>query len=147
MRRYARTRRKNAHPEHDAQVALFAWAKLNEVKYPELALLFAVPNGMRTSMRTAIKAKAEGLKAGVPDVWLPVGAAGKFPNDYDPDAPFFASGLVIEMKAPKGKTSILQRRWLEELHKQGYITTVCYSAAEATLAICDYLNIPKEKSL
>lgn len=125
-----RTRRRNAHPEHDAQVALFQWARLMEPKHPELALLFAVPNGMRTSIRTAVKAKAEGLKRGVPDVWLPV--------------PQFRwieyHGLVIEMKAPKGTTSPEQKRWMAALREYGWRCEVCYSTQEAIDVILDYLG-------
>jgi hypothetical protein len=141
MKKPRTIRRKNAHPEHDSQVALFQWAKLMEPRYPELALMFAVPNGMRTSMRTAIKAKAEGLKAGVPDVWLPVPNRAPFKDGYL----YLYTGLVIEMKAPKGRASDAQHWWLEELTDQGWRCEVCYSATEAIAAVCEYLNIPQEE--
>jgi hypothetical protein len=118
------------HPEHDAQVALFKWRELRAPKHPALGLLFACPNGMRTSMRTAVKAKAEGLRRGVPDVWLPVPTPNR---EY--------VGVVIEMKAPKGRTSPEQRAWMEMLTEHGWRCAVCYSAAEAIAVLCDYLGI------
>lgn len=54
--------------EHDAQVAIFTWARMSETRLPALQLLFAVPNGARVSIGHARKLKAEGLKAGVPDI-------------------------------------------------------------------------------
>ena len=40
--------------EHDEQVALFEWAALREAEIPELALLFAIPNGgLRNKERSA----------------------------------------------------------------------------------------------
>jgi hypothetical protein len=129
-------RRRNAHPEHDAQVALFQWAKLMEPKHPELALLFSVPNGMRTSIRTAVKAKAEGLKRGVPDVWLPVKSYYLRP-DWDDEC---YRGLTIEMKAPKGTTSPEQKRWMAALRDYGWRCEVCYSTQEAIDVILNYLG-------
>ena len=62
--------------EHDEQVALLKFCNLNQVKYPELALLYAIPNGGNRNIVTATKLKAEGVKAGVPDLCLPVPRGG-----------------------------------------------------------------------
>ena len=123
--------RKNAHPEHDAQCLVVEWARLNEGKWPELKLLFAVPNGARVAMRTAVKLKREGMKAGVPDLWLPMRSSGLLGDK---------SGLVIEMKAPKGRLSKEQDDWLFSLEMQGWTTAVCYSAEEAIAALTEYLK-------
>ena len=56
--------------EHTEQVAVINWAKLNEGKYPQLRNLFAIPNGGHRHIGTAKKLKAEGVKAGVPDLCL-----------------------------------------------------------------------------
>ena len=58
--------------EHEEQVKVFTWARWAEAARPELALLFAVPNGGRRDKVTAGRLKAEGVKAGVLDIWLPV---------------------------------------------------------------------------
>ena len=90
--------------EHDEQVALFQWAELNEGAMPELALLFAVPNGGYRPMTTAAQLKAEGVKAGVPDVCLPV-ARGRF------------HGLWLELKRAdhSNHATQLQEEWIERL--------------------------------
>ena len=66
--------------EHREQVKLFAWAEWERIDRPELGLLFAVPNGGRRDAVTGARLKAEGVKAGVPDVWLPV--ARRVPWEY-----------------------------------------------------------------
>ena len=71
--------------EHDEQSAIFEWAALMQGAYPELGLLFAIPNGGKRDKATAGKLKAEGVKAGVPDMCLPV-SNGKY------------HGLFIELK-------------------------------------------------
>ena len=79
--------RKLPHPtEHQEQCAVVQWAALQHGRYPELALLYAIPNAGAGAQRgQAGKMKAEGVKPGVPDLCLPV-RRGK------------CSGLYIEMK-------------------------------------------------
>lgn len=92
-----------------------------ERKYPELALMFHIPNEGKRSWMTGGRMKAEGLKSGVPDIFLPV-PRGEF------------HGLFVEMKRTKGGTvSDCQKLWLHDLQKQGYCAAVCrgwYEAAE-----------------
>ena len=118
--------------EHDEQVALFQRIKLLANKYPELHLLFAIPNGGHRHLAVAKKLKAEGVKAGVPDLCLPV-PKGQF------------HGLWIEMKVKPNRTTQSQRKWLTALHEQGYKTKVCYGQDEAWDCIMEYLDIISEK--
>jgi len=113
--------------EHEEQVALFQWAEANEAQYAELALLFAVPNGGYRPMATAAQLKAEGVRAGVPDVCLPV-ARGRFHS------------LWIEMKRKPNTTSDAQRAWLDALRRYGHCAVVCWSANEAINSIISYLE-------
>ena len=129
-----RAPRRRQQPEYEAQCAVFAWAALMEGKYPDLKLLFSTLNGVRTSMRQAIKAKKAGMKKGVPDIWLPVVRS--------PDGNRIFVGLVGEMKAPKGVTSPEQKAWLAALAKQGWQVGVWYSAEEAIETIARYFGIP-----
>src|SRR5258708_278445 len=78
--------------EDGHQAALFCWAALNVGKYPALAYMFAIPNGGLRDVRTATNLKAEGVKAGVPDIFLP------FHNIF-PHYPY--SGCFIAMKLVK----------------------------------------------
>ena len=116
--------------EHDEQAALFRWAEMMKRKYPELELMYAVPNAARRSPRQGAWMKAEGMKAGVPDVHLPV-ANGSY------------IGLWIEMKAGKNKPSEHQGRYMEALRKAGHRTVVCYSWASAAKDIEEYLSMPR----
>ena len=112
--------------EEQEQIALFKWAKLQENVYPELRLLFHVPNGGKRSKVTAAHMKAAGAKAGVPDVCLPV-PRGRL------------HGLYIEMKYGNNKPSPEQMQWLLDLTAMNYKTAVCYSMEEAKEEILAYL--------
>jgi hypothetical protein len=113
--------------EHHEQVALFKWAKMREKRIPELALMYAIPNGGKRSKAVAGKLKAEGVKAGVPDICMPV-ARGKH------------HGLYIELKAPGGKPSDTQSKWIKDLSDQGYYACVCVGWENAKTVIEAYLN-------
>lgn len=91
---------------------VFTWASVRLNIWPELALMFHVPNGGDRHVAVAAKLKAEGVKAGVPDIWLPV-----------PRIPF--TGLVIEMKRPGGRVTKEQKWWLDQLAEQGWYVAVC----------------------
>lgn len=109
------------------QRALFQWAAIMEGKYPEVRLLFHVPNGGLRNKKVAAQLKAEGVKPGVPDLFLPV-ARG------------IHHGLWIEMKAGTNKPTEHQRQWLADLTARGYKTAVCYSWGDAADIIEDYLK-------
>ena len=74
---------------------------------------------------------AEGLKAGVPDVHLPVARGG------------FHS-LYIDMKIPGNKPTEKQLVWHVLLREQGHKVEVTYGADAAIQAVCDYLGIEKK---
>jgi hypothetical protein len=113
--------------EHQEQVALFQWAALVANKYPELALMFAIPNGGKRDIRTAAKLKAEGVKAGVPDVFLPVARGGYF-------------GMFIELKSLTGRASQAQLAMMDSLSSQGYKCIVCKGWSIAKDSIMSYLR-------
>lgn len=58
--------------ESEEQICLFRWAQWACGKYPELKLLFHVPNEGKRSAYTGARMRSEGLRAGVPDLCLPV---------------------------------------------------------------------------
>jgi hypothetical protein len=129
-----KVRRKiTAHREDGEQAALFRWAELSRGRWPELALLFAVPNGAflagdaAARARQAGRLKRQGLRPGVPDVALPV-ARGGF------------HGLFVEMKAGKNKASEDQRRWIDALRAQGYLAEVCVGWEAARELVERYLR-------
>ena len=114
--------------EHQEQCALFEWSAWQEGLWPELRLLHAIPNGGKRDKVTAARLKEEGVKAGVPDLCLPVPRGGKH-------------GLYIEMKRRKGgKVSPDQLQWLDDLMHQGYECHVCRGCDEARETILEYLR-------
>lgn len=89
--------------EHAEQVTL-----VNEFrkKYPGV-LIFAIPNGGKRHISTAIKMKAEGVLPGIPDLFIP------------------AWRCFVEMKKQKGgKVSPEQKSIMAELVRVGYACIV-----------------------
>lgn len=110
--------------EHWEQVQLFAWSE----NLPELKLMHAIPNGGKRDIRVAIKLKEEGVKAGVPDIFLPLPRGGKH-------------GLFIELKRRKyGRVSPEQLYWLDALMREEYACSVCHGREMARDVILDYLR-------
>ena len=114
--------------EHDEQAVVIEWARFLEGMYLQLKNLFAIPNAGKRSVGAGRYMVAEGLKTGVPDLFLAWPTGGK-------------AGLFIEMKAGSGKLSVDQGDWIWRLKNAGYAAAVCYSADEAISAIKEYLNI------
>ena len=128
-------RRKPRDLEHEEQVKLFEWAEQNLDRWNGvLAYMFAIPNAGKRSKRMGAYMVAEGLKAGVPDIFLPV-ASERF------------HGLFIEMKVRGNKPRTKQFFWLDGLRLRGYRVVVAYSATEAIAWIELYLDgkLPLDK--
>jgi len=113
--------------ENAEQEALFQWAAISEKAYPELRLLFHVPNGGHRHPREALAFKRRGVKPGVPDIFLPVARHG-------------FHGLWIELKRKGGKKSKDQDAWLDALGKQGYAVFLCVGWEAAKQTILEYLT-------
>lgn len=114
--------------EHEEQCTLVQWAGYSVSKYPELELLYAIPNGGLRNIRVAIKLAREGVKRGVPDLHLPVARGGYH-------------SLYIEMKRIGGKLSPNQIEIIEKLREQGHMVCVCYGAEQAIEQLERYLNL------
>ena len=113
--------------EAQEQIFLFQWACLARCKYPELELMHHIPNGGKRNAREAASLKRQGVKAGVPDICLPV-PKGKY------------HGLYIELKVGKNKTSSAQNNWISKLKEQNYCVEVCYGWRAAQEVIEKYLE-------
>ena len=115
--------------ESEEQQALFDWAERLTYLYPELELMYHIPNEGKRSKAYGAKLKKEGLKEGVPDVHLPV-ARGQYHS------------LYIEMKKRSDSvTSQAQRRWIGNLKRQGNAAYVCHGWEEAVKVIEEYLKL------
>ena len=101
-----------------------------ELRFPKAArLLYHVPNGGHRHKLVAIKLKAQGVRAGVPDLVLPMARGGYF-------------GLYIEFKAMPpfdAEVSASQHAYIQALNEQGYLAVVCRGHVDALEAIRAYL--------
>lgn len=114
--------------ENANQAAVFCYFQQNIDKYPKTQLLFAIPNGGLRDKIVAAKLKATGVKAGVPDMFLPV-ARGDF------------HGLFVELKKDqKQTTSSTQDIWMNELQAEGYECLVCFGWVHTVETIIRYLE-------
>lgn len=115
--------------EHEEQVELFRRATAFSPSILALACLFAIPNGGHRHKAVAGRLRAEGVRAGIPDVFLAWPAQGR-------------AGLFIELKRVKGgRVEPEQRQWAQRLTAAGYRCEVCRGADEAWRCIMDYLGV------
>ncbi len=112
------------HIEDDNQKALFQWS----AHIKELRWMHAIPNGGNRNVREGARLKAQGVKSGVWDIFLPLPK-----NGYH--------GLYVEMKAGKNKLTANQIEFGQYVHKHGYLTHTCYSWLEAKKVISEYIGI------
>lgn len=112
------------------QEALIQWANFARQEFKELEMLFHIPNGAKREIRVGAALKRQGVKAGVPDLFLPV-ARGIY------------HGLFIEMKVGKNKQTAEQYIWETNLVRENYKVVVCYSWIEAKEVIIKYLKCLK----
>jgi len=120
--------------EHDQQCAFFAWAEMQKI--PGIELLHATPNGGLRTKATAGKLKAEGVKAGVPDVSWPVAHGGFI-------------GLAIEFKNISandgGSYSTSQAKRISSLQKEGWCVVICWDWTSAARLLQGYAGMIKVK--
>lgn len=122
-----KTPKKDAVPsESEEQKTLIKWWA---IQYPHLnLLLFHIPNGGLRNLKTAVRLKSEGVKAGVADLFLAI------PNrDYH--------GMFIEMKRQQGNSQTeLQKNFQIAVEKQGYKYLLARGWKEAKTGIENYLK-------
>lgn len=100
--------------EHQIQVAMCQYLDLIKIPY------FAIPNGSLRNIIVAKKLKAEGVKAGVADLFLMI------PNKI-------FHGLFIEVKTPVGRQQPSQKDFEKIAFDSGY----CY---EVVRSLDDLIN-------
>ena len=116
------------------QTALVQWFDYTYPQYTKItegrkriSLLWHIPNGGLRIKSVAYRLKKQGVRPGVPDLFLAVAKHGFF-------------GLFIEMKSKDGKVTKEQEIYLDILNEQGYKAVVCYGWNEAAKIIKEYLN-------
>ena len=114
--------------EDTEQLAVIAWCEGYALADARARLLLHVPNGGSRHIVEAAKLRRLGVRAGVPDLLLPVAVA-----------PYH--GLWIEMKRRKGGlVSAAQHGWIDALRAEGYAVAVARGADEAIDTIIAYLG-------
>lgn len=113
--------------EDTEQMGVIDWAEWNAKRFPALKLLHHIPNGGKRNAAEAARFKAMGVKAGVPDLFLPVPM-----NGY--------AGLYIEMKYDKNKPTEKQKEWIKALKGNGYKVEVCWSGEAAVKELEAYVQ-------
>ena len=102
--------------EHDEQVGFVNWFR---TKFPKV-LIFAIPNGGKRSIGAGKKFKAEGVVAGIPDLFIP------------------AWDVWVEMKRESsGRLSPDQREMIKYLESEGYKVIVGKGATDASRQIME----------
>lgn len=112
--------------EFEEQKLLIQWFDL---QYKNKYVFFSVPNGLYTkNLIIAKKAKATGLRNGVPDLFLAVSRQGYH-------------GLFIEMKRLKsGYVSQPQKEMIARIELAGYKCEICKGFEAAKHVIEEYLK-------
>lgn len=114
--------------EQQHQQAVIKWSQQPHIrgKWPELKLMFHIPNERYCTPAQGKQLKLAGVRKGVPDLCLPVAR-----KDYH--------GLYIELKTETGRTSYEQNFWIEQLTAQGYFVHVAHGWESAVRVIEWYL--------
>lgn len=127
-------------PEDALQISIIeymAW------KYPGI-LVIHVPNGGSRNIIEATKLKRMGVKAGMPDIFIPLpkidkkavidpSCASLEELNYMYENPLkgcFFNGFFCELKAGKNKPTKIQKDMMQKLIDLGYYCCVCYSLDE-----------------
>ena len=118
------------HEESNIQQGLIKWWHLahNGLNVKDEFALMAFPLGGKRSLITGAIMKAEGARAGTPDMFLAVARGGYH-------------GLWIELKTKTGIVSDAQKQFLLMLKNHGYCAVIMRGFDDAKHMIEDYLAL------
>ena len=149
MRGAGKPRKQREDREHPIQSEVIVWADdpATLPAYPELKALFAIPNasgsgGKRTKLHRQLEGarrQAEGMRAGMPDLCLPVARVIVSPTGRAS----VSGALYVEMKDESGTVRQSQRERIAMLRAAGNRVEVAMSADSAKAIIAQYLGLPK----
>lgn len=104
-----------------------------EINHPDIyEYMLAVPNAGKRTKRERGNLLSEGLKKGVPDIFVE-----KAKGSYH--------GLRIELKKSLGSTNDVtpgQWGWLEKYEQEGFQACVAIGYRECIVLICQYFDVP-----
>src|SRR5215831_6445710 len=114
--------------EEEEQIALLRWVDEVAVRSePLLGLLYHIPNGKYRTKAGAGRLKAMGVRAGYPDLHLPVGRRGYL-------------GMWLELKTPGRQVDAHQRAMHALLTHQGHCVGTYQGWIAAATALCWYMD-------
>ena len=117
------------HLEADEQARVIEWThwayRHHSAAFPMLHLIHCSLNGVKLSPKQACRAKAQGMRRGVCDLFLPYPRNGK-------------CGLFIELKIEGNKPTPDQAAFIRDVESVGYEAHVCYGWREAVDVIKKY---------
>jgi VRR-NUC domain len=121
--------------EEQEQADLVKRCAEHEKQWPELKVLFHIPNGGWRGSLAGLRMTRAGVKKGVPDMCLPV-------MRVRPDGLGCFGGLWVEMKK-KGRSTVSkeQKLWIRRLRRCGYAVAVCKGMEIAWTLILWYLSL------
>lgn len=90
-------------------------------------LIAHVPNEGKRSLQYGVRLKRMGMQKGFPDFIIPI-PKGKY------------HGLYIEVKVNNNTTTADQKKWLTQLHSNGYAATTCWGIDEGMAVVNRYLR-------
>jgi hypothetical protein len=108
--------------ESDIHQSVIKWACLHKNLRNKI---LHFPNEGKRTPRYGKYLKSLGMRAGVSDIFIPI-ARHQF------------HGAWIELKSEKGRLSLAQKEFLEEMKEEGYFAATCYSFDEAINTISWY---------
>lgn len=111
-------------PEYALQCAVAAL--LDALQLP----WFHVPNERRCTPAQGARLKAQGVKAGVPDIII-------CRAHHWTDDPTLRHGVAIELKAPGNYPTEAQHDWLRRFAEEGWTARVCKSMPEIVAVLDD----------
>lgn len=118
---YYQAKRYEMPTEAEEQIAVVEYCEARNIP------VFHIPNGGQRGKACAANLKRQGVRAGVPDLCIPLARKGYH-------------GLYIEMKRRKNyKVRPTQVTWLKRLNKEGYLARICAGADSAIELIRQYV--------
>jgi hypothetical protein len=109
--------------EDNEQMVAACWLDKHNILY------YHCPNGGKRSYAEACKFKAMGVKAGVPDICIPIPRSSHH-------------GLYIELKRQSGGVlSEAQKWWRDQLIKNGYAWYEAHGAQDLINHVKNYLGV------
>lgn len=112
--------------ESAIQISFMEWLSL---QYPKIEkVTFSIPNGGQRKVWSGFRLKREGMKAGVPDIFM------AYPFNGYP-------GLFLEFKVAGRTTTPEQKEMIRLLLERGYMVRLVFNLQDAIMATNDYLGI------